>query len=78
MIKELLRSYYHYESYLFKEKGSATEDEIEIFPGIIFTKGITYKILESLNLEKTKFSFLYHLMILERYKRRKLSLSKTN
>ncbi len=65
MIKELLRTFYHYEHFIPKAAGSSTEDEIELFPGIIFAKGITYKILEHLKLEETKVSFSYYLMIWE-------------
>jgi len=65
MIKELLRCPYHTEQFVPKERGSANEDEVEIFPGIIFTKGITTRILEGLGLHNTLKSFLYHLMIKE-------------
>lgn len=76
IIKELLRSPWHYEHFIPKKRGSASDEEIEIFPGIIFVKGITCNILERLNLEKTKTSFLYHLMIKEKEINEELYLSK--
>jgi len=76
MIKELLRSPYHSEQLVYKERGKATNEEIEIFPGIIFTKGITLKVLEILKLEKTKKAFLYHLITKEKEINSSIYLSK--
>ena len=61
MVKELLRSPYHYEN-LVDVEDTSPKETIEI-PGFIFEKGVATKVLEKLKLEETKKAFLYHLLI---------------
>lgn len=63
LIKDLLLSPYHYEHFMPNEVGSASEDEIEYFPGLIFSKGVTSSVLESLGLKDSLHSFLCYLII---------------
>lgn len=66
IIKDLLRSPYHYEHFTPKEVGSASEDEVEFFPGLIFSKGVTSLVLENLGLKYSLHAFLCYLLIQEK------------
>ena len=61
LLSEFLSYPYNEEKWILSGEAKS-ENEIEIFPKIIFKKGIKTKVLESLGLDETLKTFYYHLV----------------